>query len=91
MFGCALLVCGAISADELTTRTSLMAALFPCRKPNRGENRYSTMDIEKLRREAEDCRRESERSSDPADKEFWSRIAKGWIELLEKVEGHKAT
>jgi hypothetical protein len=42
------------------------------------------MEVEKLRKEAEDCRREAERSSDPADKEFWSRIADGWIELLEK-------
>ena len=41
----------------------------------------SSMDAKKLLKEAEDCRREAERASDPADKEFWLRIAAGWIEL----------
>ena len=47
------------------------------------------MEVKRLRKEAEDCRREAERSSDPADKKFWSRIAEGRIELSEKVEVQK--
>ena len=44
------------------------------------------MDVKKLRKEAEECRREAERASDPADKEFWLRIAAGWIELAQDSE-----
>ena len=47
------------------------------------------MDAKKLRKEAEDCRREVERASDPADKEFWLRIAAGWIELAEDAGKQK--
>jgi hypothetical protein len=35
------------------------------------------MDVERFKKEAEDCRREAERSSDSADKEFWLWIAEG--------------
>lgn len=47
------------------------------------------MDVKKLRKEAEDCHREAERASDPADKEFWLRIAAGWIELARDAERQK--
>jgi hypothetical protein len=47
------------------------------------------MEVERLRKEAEECRREAERSSDPGNKEFWSRMAEGWIELSEKAEVQK--
>ena len=44
------------------------------------------LDVKKLRKEAEDCRREAERASDHADKEFWLRIAAGWIELAQDAD-----
>jgi hypothetical protein len=47
------------------------------------------MDVEGFKKEEEDCRREAERSSDLADKEFWLRIAEGWIELSERVDVQK--
>ena len=47
------------------------------------------MVAKKLRKEAEDCRREAERASDPADKEFWLRIAAGWIELAKDAGKQK--
>ncbi|WP_156898640.1 hypothetical protein [Bradyrhizobium erythrophlei] len=47
------------------------------------------MDVKKLRKEAEDCRLEAERASDPADKEFWLRIAAGWIELAQAADRQK--
>lgn len=47
------------------------------------------MKVDKLRKEVENWRREAERTNDPADKEFWSRMAEGWIEMSEKVEVQK--
>jgi hypothetical protein len=47
------------------------------------------MDPVKLFKEAEDSRREAERANDRADKEFWIRIAEGWLELAKKAEASK--
>jgi hypothetical protein len=57
--------------------------------PARGILVGCSMDAKKLRKEAEDCRREAERASDPADKEFWLRIAAGWIELAKDAGKQK--
>jgi hypothetical protein len=41
---------------------------------------------EKMLKEADECRREAERASDQADKDYWLRMAAAFAALAKSVE-----
>jgi hypothetical protein len=45
---------------------------------------------EKLRKEAEESRRMADAANNQQEKDFWLRIADGWMELAQKVDQQAA-
>jgi hypothetical protein len=46
------------------------------------------IDLERLRKEAEECRQQAEKTVAPIDKEAWLRLAADWTKLA-KDTGHR--
>jgi hypothetical protein len=48
------------------------------------------IDVERFRREAEECRQQAERTLAPIDKEAWLRRAADWTKLAEDAEHRRS-
>ena len=46
----------------------------------------SDQDIARCRAQAEECRREAERTINPLDQEAWLRLAGEWIKMAQEAE-----
>ena len=47
-------------------------------------------DADRFRKEAEECRKQAERSVSQLDKDYWLRLAADWINLAENAEQRRS-
>jgi hypothetical protein len=47
-------------------------------------------DVNRYRKQAEECRREAEKALSPLEKEAWLRLAGDWIKLAQQAEERRS-
>jgi hypothetical protein len=53
-------------------------------------DRMSEQDVTRFRKQAEECRKQAERSVNVLDKDAWLRLAADWIRLAENGEKRRS-